>query len=73
MALLKFPRRKREEDVVLPTVEMCQGPSLTKVQLEEANKAMVEALNNNGPGNSKKARGKYNKSVLASSLSQSFS
>ena len=51
MALLKFPKRKREEDVVLPTVGMCQGPSLTKVQLEEANKAMVEALNNNsGPG-----------------------
>ena len=72
MALLKFPRRKREEDVVLPTVGMCQGPSLTKVQLEEANEAMVEALNNNG-GPGKRARGKYKKSVLAASLSQSFS
>ena len=48
MALLKFPE---EEKRVLPTVGMCQGPSLTKVQLEEANEAIVEALNNNGgPG-----------------------
>ena len=46
------------EDVVLSTVGMCQGPSLTKVQLEEANEAMVEALNNNG-GPGKRDRGKY--------------
>ena len=44
MALLISRLISEEEDVVLPTVGMCQGSSLTKVQLKEANKAVVEAL-----------------------------
>lgn len=55
MALFKYFKK---EEAMLPTVSMCQGSSLTKAQLGEANKAVMEVLNENRVT---VKRGKYNR------------
>ena len=56
MALLKFLKRKEEGVSSLPTWSTLQGSTVTKAQLREANKAVLEAVEDEVATK----RGKYN-------------
>ena len=58
MALLRYLKRKRQDDeITLPRVEDCNSASISKKELEAANKEVKKILLSKGES---KARGKYN-------------